>query len=680
MKKILNLLFTIAIVFGFNTCVYALDKSDIKINKKENTLEASFSKYYEDNISAQNAVKDFINYINNKNGEIIFTNIEKITHETKTQFATGTKNKKEIDDLIEKYNEKSDSKTKYDVVLGKVKDDFEEGKEETKEFDSASEAQKAKEEKEQSSNDEISYTCSITENEKIGQYNLFEQTFQDKNSAENYLENLKKEFAVKNEKIDEKQITHKTTEKKQSTSTKELDDYKKELESQGYEVSIVPYPYPKIGEQITNTIIDPINKTFNTKKEVEDYKASLNNAYDEVQVTVKDESTTQIKTNQINEEFDTKEAAENRLDILKQKFTVSNEKIAEKQTVTGQTEKETKTKEFTTKEAADNYKTALENEGYTILSYNVEKISNIRQITSEVIKNLDNSKQNYGHIDISASKSVTVKNNDGTTKVVTGTINISSVKINGYTIKMNSYATPDPNGGLDLDFTSENRRLSFPNNSVITIIGTLTYQDQTTKNIPINITGILNEAYNKCGGNYRNYGYDLQFSSITVTPDRKVIIDSNVVEVYKVTAEVTKQTYKTTYLLTCDTAINVINEKYTVTGTATKYEKSPLYKATYKKTNYTKEYKVTGESAKKTLSYNLECSYKKRNTTQDYTIFKTEIDNQFLASGLGKIYQSQEKTIVPKTGINQNNYSGLVILIIIMLSALNIKYFVKQNN
>ncbi len=686
MKKPLKLLFTIAIVFGLNTCVYALDKDDIKTTKKENTLEVSFSKYYEDNISAQNAVKDFKDYISAKNGEIIFTNIEKITHETKTQLETGTKKQKEVNDLIEKYKEKSDDKTKYDVVLGKVKEEFEEGKEETKEFDSASEAQKAKEEKEKSSTDEISYTCSVSEIEKIGEYNLFEQTFQDENSAKNYLENLKKEFAVKNEKIDENKIAHQTEETKQSTSTQELDDYKKELEKQGYEVSVVPYPYQAIGTQITNTIIDPINKTFNTKQEAQDYKNSLNKTYDEVQVTVNDESTTKIETNQINEEFDTKEEAENRLNALKQEFTVSNEKITEKQTVIGQTEKETKTKEFTNKEEADNYKTTLENEGYTILSYNVEKISSENQITSETItdlnnnKDLDNSRKNYGHIDISASNSITIKNNDGTSKVVTGNITISTVKINGSVIRMSSHATQDPNGGLASEFTSESRNLSFQNNSTISIVGTLTYQDQTTKTIPINITGILNEAYNQCGGNYRSYGYDLQFNSITVTPDGKIIIDSNIVEIYKVTAEVTKQTYKTTYQLTCDTSKNVTNEKYTVTGTATKYEKSPLYEATYKKTNYTKEYKVTGESAKKTLSYNLDCDYKKVYTTQEYTIFKKEINNQFLASGLGKIYQPQEQATVPKTGINQKNYSGLVILIIIMLSALNIKYFVKQNN
>lgn len=686
MKKSLKLLFTMIIVFGLNTSVYALDKDDIKTTKKENTLEVSFSKYYEDNISAQNAVKDFRNYVNAKNGEIIFTNIEKITHETKKQVDAGTEDQKNVKKLIEKYNEKSDDKTKYDVVLGEVKEEFEDGKEETKEFDSESEAQKAQEEKEQSSTDEISYTCSVSVNKKIGEYNLFEQTFQDEDSAKNYLESLKKEFVVRNEKIAEKQIAHQTEETKQSTSTQELDDYKKELEKQGYEVNVVPYPYKEVGTKITDTIIDSINKTFNTKQEALDYKDSLNKTYDEVQATVKDESTTKIETNQINEEFDTKEAAENRLNALKQAFTVSNEKIIEKQTVIGQTEKETKTKEFTSKEDADNYKATLENEGYTILSYNVEKISNENLITSETItnlnnnKDLDNSRQNYGHIDISASNSVTIKNSDGTSKVVTGNITISSVKINGSVIKMNTKATTDPNGGLALEFTSESRRLSFPNNSTISIVGTLTYQDQTINTIPINITGILNEAYNECGGNSHSYGYDLQFSSIMVTSDGKIIIDSNIVEIYKVTAEVTKQTYKTTYQLTCDTAKNVIDEKYTVTGTAKKYVKSPLYEATYKKTNYTKEYKVTGEFAKEILTYNLECSYKKRNIIQAYTILKKEISNQFLASGLGKIYQPQEQVTVPKTGINQNDYSGLVILIIIMLSALNIKYFVKQNN
>ena len=69
MKKSLKLLFTMIIVFGLNTSVYALDKDDIKTTKKENTLEVSFSKYYEDNISAQNAVKDFRNYVNAKMGK-----------------------------------------------------------------------------------------------------------------------------------------------------------------------------------------------------------------------------------------------------------------------------------------------------------------------------------------------------------------------------------------------------------------------------------------------------------------------------------------------------------------------------------------------------------------------------------------------------------------------------------
>lgn len=222
----------------------------------------------------------------------------------------------------------------------------------------------------------------------------------------------------------------------------------------------------------------------------------------------------------------------------------------------------------------------------------------------------DGSTFKYGHFDVTLITITSFAKIDaeGNKTTVTGTITISSVKINDTSVAM-SGLSKDPNNGL-YEYTSiERNRLDVTNKSLVEITGNVIYNG---KSLPFTVKGYLSESQNVCDGKGNAKGYDLKFESVTIV-NNKVYVDSNIVEQYKVSGDIKKETYKTVY--TVDSSItNMVEERVPVNKTQMSYK---IYKQTYSKSytidgtvqTPTKDYKVSGEYKIPTKDYELAGTY-----------------------------------------------------------------------
>lgn len=322
---------------------------------------------------------------------------------------------------------------------------------------------------------------------------------------------------------------------------------KNEFDSFSYEVSN-DYEY-------SLKSIDVVKKTL---KDAEDVVNDFKSKYEEVTggiTKVRNKSLDEvIISNEIKDTFDNYDDAlrlKNSL-VSNDEYEISSDISKESREV--ETSREDVSKVFKSLKEAEDYISDLKSKGYDVSGLKTELQSfmeSVWSVDSSVIVNpgtVDGKVFNYGHFDIVLVNDFVKIDKDGNKSNVRGNIVINKVVVNNgdnsKNIKMNN-PSRDPNGGY-YEYTSEKRQgLNITNKSLVTISGNVLYNGIS---LPFTISGYLSESCNVCGGRGSSKGFDLKFKSVTIKDD-KVIIDTKLVNNYKVSGTIFKKENKDFYVV-----------------------------------------------------------------------------------------------------------------------------------
>ena len=301
--------------------------------------------------------------------------------------------------------------------------------------------------------------------------------------------------------------------------------------------------------------IDVVKKTL---KDAEDVVNDFKSKYEEVTggiTKVRNKSLDEvIISNEIKDSFDNYDDAlrlKNSL-VSNDEYEISSDISKESREV--ETSREDVSKVFKSLKEAEDYISDLKSKGYDVSGLKTELQSfmeSVWSVDSSVIVNpgtVDGKEFNYGHFDIVLVNDFVKIDKDGNESNVRGNIVINKVVVNNgdnsKNIKMNN-PSRDPNGGY-YEYTSEKRQgLNITNKSLVTISGNVLYNGIS---LPFTISGYLSESCNVCGGRGSSKGFDLKFKSVTIKDD-KVIIDTKLVNNYKVSGTIFKKENKDFYVV-----------------------------------------------------------------------------------------------------------------------------------
>ena len=301
--------------------------------------------------------------------------------------------------------------------------------------------------------------------------------------------------------------------------------------------------------------IDVVKKTL---KDAEDVVNDFKSKYEEVTggiTKVRNKSLDEvIISNEIKDSFDNYDDAlrlKNSL-VSNDEYEISSDISKESREV--ETSREDVSKVFKSLKEAEDYISDLKSKGYDVSGLKTELQSfmeSVWSVDSSVIVNpgtVDGKVFNYGHFDIVLVNDFVKIDKDGNESNVRGNIVINKVVVNNgdnsKNIKMNN-PSRDPNGGY-YEYTSEKRQgLNITNKSLVTISGNVLYNGIS---LPFTISGYLSESCNVCGGRGSSKGFDLKFKSVTIKDD-KVIIDTKLVNNYKVSGTIFKKENKDFYVV-----------------------------------------------------------------------------------------------------------------------------------
>ena len=301
--------------------------------------------------------------------------------------------------------------------------------------------------------------------------------------------------------------------------------------------------------------IDVVKKTL---KDAEDVVNDFKSKYEEVTggiTKVRNKSLDEvIISNEIKDSFDNYDDAlrlKNSL-VSNDEYEISSDISKESREV--ETSREDVSKVFKSLKEAEDYISDLKSKGYDVSGLKTELQSfmeSVWSVDSSVIVNpgtVDGKVFNYGHFDIVLVNDFVKIDKDGNESNVRGNIVINKVVVNNgdnsKNIKMNN-PSRDPNGGY-YEYTSEKRYgLNITNKSLVTISGNVLYNGIS---LPFTISGYLSESCNVCGGRGSSKGFDLKFKSVTIKDD-KVIIDTKLVNNYKVSGTIFKKENKDFYVV-----------------------------------------------------------------------------------------------------------------------------------
>lgn len=302
-----------------------------------------------------------------------------------------------------------------------------------------------------------------------------------------------------------------------------------------------------------------INVVKATLKEAEDLVNDIKSKHVEVSggiSKVRDESLDKVViSNEIKDTFDNYDDALK----LKNSLVTSNDEYEidaniSKESKQVETQKEDISKVFESLNEAENYINDLKNKGYDVSNLTTELQSfeeSIWSVDNSVIVNpgtVDNKKFEYGHFDIVLINDFVKIDKEGNKSNVRGNIVINKVVVKNNdttkTIKMDN-PSKDPNGGY-YEYASKVRHgLEITNKSLVTITGSVLYNDIS---LPFTISGYLSETQNVCKGKGSTKGFDLKFKSVTIK-ENKVIIDTKLVNNYKVSGTISKKENKDFYVV-----------------------------------------------------------------------------------------------------------------------------------
>lgn len=419
--------------------------------------------------------------------------------------------------------------------------------------------------------------------------------------------------------------------------------YIEDLKKQGY---MVDY---SISDIIESGVLDEM---YDSKEEAEkalnDFISKYPQAVDSDILKIRDKSKDKTSTILGKIEYESEEAAKEaaaKLEEDNDEYKISVSIRKESKETTGEAEK-ISSEQFDDEAAAQKYIDELKKKGYDVSDLKIELVPFEETVWKDedgVIVDpgdVDGKTFKYGHFDITLLTKFTKVDKDGNESTVTGSIKINDVKINNKTVNMNGLSV-DPNTGL-YEYTSVSRNdLNVTNKSLVAISGTVIYNGNS---LPFTVNGYLSESQNVCGGKGNAKGFDLEFKSVKIV-NNKVIIDSNIVNKYKVVGTAIKKTTSDVWYL--DSTKTVKGYKYNVKASGKKPNGYSV-NGEMSKSIYKDVYKVESE-----IITNEETLVPKESTQMSYKIYKKDYITEYQINGVVSV--PYEKYLVTVTGENIKN-------------------------
>ena len=338
MKKIKHLILTVALLFVATISVNALDES--LINKTD--TKATFSHSYQTEQEAKVALDEFEEYVKNNKGILVSSKTTKIIKEINEEILKDQIDALTIEEIndqiasLESYYESiatEDSECK--VVLDELKTIITPVR--TEEEESGIIAPYVGNELAANMiayfawlanrNDYISYTPQVSARQLIYWYvnsNINEE-FLSEEERTAYLEDNYSNYDLSNvtlsERVDREDLD---SPKEEFSSLDEIDEYKEELENDGYIVNegkTVAYVRENADSKVS------VNETGLSQQERDNKLADLYQNYDNVNVSVLTDTQTVQNHENVSETFDEEIDAENYINDLKSKYIVVSSSI-----------------------------------------------------------------------------------------------------------------------------------------------------------------------------------------------------------------------------------------------------------------------------------------------------------------------------------------------------------------
>lgn len=700
-KNIKLLLFSMVLILGILFNVKALDESEINVVSNNGNTIASFTNPYASLIDANNALKDFEKYVVKNKGIVVSSKTEKIINEInneilKSSFVVDDLSK--IDEELEKiqnsYDEQATEETKYEVIKGNV---------DTKEtvtitvvynngtigeYSNLIEAMRALNDAESESAEDYVVKGFIVPFDKLvsSENILINEEFDNRLIADAYLlPYILGGYDVSNASVSERVVTTKSEEEKTFNDLASIMAYRSLLELAGYDVDT-----RLTGLKIKSVKTDEteVDEVFSTLRDQANYLVELGKKYNNLtELRLIDESYNEVTNRDINEIYDTLEEAKEALDNYDRNYILRAGSINKND---GISKKEENIEEyFTSASEAYSYLESQVGTDYTLEDQNVELLG-ANDITDEIIEkaDLNNDDNEYtisyidlGKFNLTGSTDVTYYDDQGNAKTVSGDVLIESVN-GSRTYPLEHYS----------------------NNSFVEIKGSISYC--TAKNrlgICINTErkeftskGIINGDKNE--SNLSNV-FKYKMYNVNIGPNG-VDINDNLVNIYKASATKVTESNEPTYTVTGHIYKFERIYRFRVKGVVSNIKLVPEFKIKFIKTKNVTKYNLVGNAKKDTYEKYYRVDFESEKTTREtnisytqyYTVNQTDYITSYIASGEGLLNLigegSGEEVItentkvtaeVPNTGIQEFNYSLIMLFALISLVGLNIVYKKKNN-
>ena len=240
-------------------------------------------------------------------------------------------------------------------------------------------------------------------------------------------------------------------------------------------------------------------------------------------------------------------------------------------------------------------------------------------------------------------------------------------------------------------------KMPVSNNSVVSINGSVTYCSRrgklfclgyTTKDF--NTYGVLNKDYNV---SRLNNLFKYTINNIDID-DSKVIVDDNLVDIYRLNTTKVIENKDPKYVVSADIYKIERVHKYRVVGTVSNITINPKYKIEFTKTKNVLKYHLVGLAKKDiykdiyVVTYNLKKMTEEKEIKYIQNFKVVEVKNYYSYSlsllahlnlnGIGGV-NNDNNINIPNTGLNDKDYSIMIILLIITI-VISIKLIFKRNS
>ena len=670
MKKSINYLLLVLVTFLASIfSISALTNSDIKVENNK----ATFSKIYEKEDDAKNAISDFEKYVKENNGKLVSTNVEKIVSEINTEILKDsfvvddlTKIEEVVSSMQQKYDEEATENSSCEVILGEVETieeevlTYEEESGTVGEYDNYLTALIVSRmvENYENSKEDYSFRTNIVRELRVVNTLRVQLSGSFDNPYQRGLFLLPYYvlgYDMSNVDIYEGIVTDYTSEQKEFDTKDQRDAYIEELEEQGYTVT---HDINTIREvEVENSRIR-VDEDFASVAEANEYMNELKSNYNNVNVDITDNSYDVTTTSEVSQDkFTSEQEAQEYLDNLDNSYDLVYDKNVSSYTEQTTTS-ESIVKYFTSENDAYSYLRSLYTDlqsGETLKNDSVRKLSANEIDVNDIIEK--------GDIDLSSNGYSFALENDSTVRLrvngrtETGIIDLTSVKINGENYVVGSHVLIN-------------------DNAVASISGTVTYCAQrgnwnrcvrnetkefTSEGI-INVGNDLNVRFHFTTGFI--YEYDYEVDNVTFE-NNDIVISDNLIPVYKLEVTKEKVSEETFFKASAKTFSKTRVGSFNVSGDA--YNTKSVFVVDFTLAKDRTVYNVLGEATYDiygtfyVIKYNAIKTIRSINTTykQNYSVVETKKNISYKALAEATI----EDIKAPNTGVADVtiNYLALIL-------------------